>query len=72
MIGMLWFDNSHTALAEKITRAADYYRNKYGAAATVVFVNPSDLAPVQLAGLEVKPSRQVMKNHLWLGQAVGS
>ena len=30
-IGMLWFDNDKkTDLAGKITRAADYYRNKYG------------------------------------------
>ena len=79
-IGMLWFDNDPKAeLSSKIERAATYYRNKYGATPTVCFVHPSMIAaaaspepnPAQpalrSAGLEIRPTRSVLPNHLWIG-----
>jgi hypothetical protein len=69
-IGMLWFDNDiKSDLPTKIQRASDYYRNKYGRTPNVCFVHPSMLpAPVnQAAGVELRTSRSVLPNHLWLG-----
>ena len=41
-VGMLWFDNDpKTELDDKIKRAANYYREKYGNPPTVCFVHPS-------------------------------
>jgi len=69
-IGMLWFDNDIKAdLSTKVQRAADYYRTKYGRTPNVCFVHPSMLpTPVnQAAGVELRTSRSVLPNHLWLG-----
>lgn len=70
-IGMLWFDNdAKTDLATKIQRAVEYYRNKYGRAPNLCFVHPSMLAttPIQQTnGVELRTSRSVLPNHLWLG-----
>ena len=43
-VGMLWFDNDRRKdLSSKVTRAANYYREKYGRAPNVCFVHPSML-----------------------------
>lgn len=68
--GMLWFDNDpKTDLQVKVQRAADYYNKKYGASPNLCFVHPSMLtADLRRAGsVELRPSRQVLPNHLWLG-----
>ena len=47
-VGMLWFDNDpRTALAAKVARAADYYRQKYGGS-DLCLVHPSMLAEPNL------------------------
>jgi hypothetical protein len=80
-IGMLWFDNDPRAgLDVKVERAAAYYRNKYGRAPTLCFVNPSmlpadpdqaeagkSLRLLSAAGVEVRSNRSVLPNHLWIG-----
>ena len=68
-VGMLWFDaNRGTAVAERVERAADYYKEKYGAEATLCFVHPDTLAePSRVGSLEVKPLETVLANHFWLG-----
>ena len=76
-IGMLWFDNDPKVdLMLKIERAADYYRQKYGATPTTCIVHPSMLeedpsapdAPATKNGkLTVRTSRSVMPNHFWIG-----
>ncbi len=69
--GMLWFDNSSRPLAERVKPAADYYQKKYGTRPNVCFVHPSmmpegnRLAGVE--GIEMRRSRQVLPNHLWMG-----
>ena len=67
--GMLWFDNDPKAdLATKIARAADYYQHKYGQRPDLCFVHPTMLGNgVHSQGIEVKPNRQVLPNHLWMG-----
>jgi hypothetical protein len=69
-IGMLWFDNDTKAdLPTKIQRAANYYQNKYGRAPNLCFIHPSMIAaPTKQAGeVELRTSRAVLPNHLWLG-----
>lgn len=68
--GMLWFDNDpKTALASKIDRAAQYYKNKYGQAAEVCYLHPKTKgeAKVELPNVEVKTSEMVLPFHFWLG-----
>jgi hypothetical protein len=69
-IGMLWYDkNKDSTLEEKIEAAAAYYQLKYGEPADQCFVNPAHLKKREnLAGLAVKPSKTVLKNHFWLGK----
>jgi hypothetical protein len=70
--GMLWFDNDpKTALAVKIERAADYYRQKYGRIPDLCLVHPSMLgenAPAE-GRITVRPYRPVLPGHLWIGIA---
>lgn len=69
--GMLWWDNSQTALATKIKKAADYYMKKYGRKPDLCLVHPSmlkaDLELNELEGLTVRPYRPVVPGHLWIG-----
>ena len=75
-IGMLWYDNDPKAdLTIKIQRAASYYQDKYGKTPNLCFVHPSMLptqaeAPatsIKSAGIDVRPNRAVLPNHLWMG-----
>ena len=69
--GMLWFDNDpKTALASKIDRAAQYYKNKYGQTAEVCLINPKTKgeAEVELPNVEVKTSEMVLPFHFWIGR----
>ena len=68
--GMLWFDNDpKTDLPAKVIRAAAYYQKKYGCSPNLCFVHPSMLSvePKRADGIELRPSRQVLPNHFWLG-----
>ncbi len=69
--GMLWFDNNpKTDLATKIQQAAGYYQKKYGCMPNLCFVHPSMLNAALLSpphGIEIRPNRVVLPNHLWLG-----
>ena len=68
--GMLWFDNDPKAdLSTKIARAADYYVRKYGQRPSICFVHPTMLNGIvpHAPDIDVRPNRQVLPNHLWLG-----
>jgi len=81
--GMLWFDNSQTALTVKIQKAVDYYHKKYGRSPDLCLVHPSMLdaaernqrqleTPVLAPGasvnkLTVRPYRPVLPGHIWIG-----
>lgn len=69
--GMMWFDNSQTALNIKIQKAVDYYKKKYGRQPDLCLVHPSLLeGNVQLSlinGLSVRPYRPVLPGHIWVG-----
>ena len=74
-VGMLWFDNDpSTALVNKVTRAADYYRQKYGRVADLCMVHPSMLGEVaksiddlHAGKISVRPNRSILPGHLWIG-----
>ncbi len=76
-IGMLWFDNDPKAeLAEKIQRAAAYYRQKYGKTPDLCFIHPTMLSkngndavsqPSPVPNVEVRPSKSVLPNYFWIG-----
>lgn len=77
-VGMLWFDNdSKSDLTAKVTRAAIYYRGKYGNTPNICFIHPS-MARVNeekdsteqriTAGdIEVRLTKSVLPHHFWLG-----
>ncbi len=76
-IGMLWFDNDPKAeLAEKIHKAATYYRQKYGRTPDICFIHPTMLPkngsdPTSLRSplpdVEIRPSKSVLPNYFWIG-----
>jgi len=82
-IGMLWYDaDARRTLNEKVARAVEHYKAKYGATPTVCFVNPAVLKDAPRGALDVagrrspsgdgvllRPSRAVMANHFWIGVA---
>ncbi|HEX9331040.1 MAG TPA: hypothetical protein VF896_04055 [Anaerolineales bacterium] len=69
--GMLWFDNSQTALTVKIQKAVDYYHKKYGRSPDLCLVNPSMLEKnqrqIEINKLTVRPYRPVLPGHIWIG-----
>jgi hypothetical protein len=74
-VGMLWYDNDpRTALKNKIERAADYYRKKYGLIPDLCLVHPSMLAesrPQDVEGhagkVAIRTNRAILPGHLWIG-----
>ena len=69
--GMLWFDNSQTALTVKIQKAVDYYYKKYGRSPDLCLVHPSMLdqsqRQLEINKLTVRPYRPVLPGHIWIG-----
>lgn len=67
--GMLWFDNSQTALNTKIRKAIDYYHKKYGRSPDLCLVHPSMLkdSTLEVEKITVRPYRPVLPGHLWIG-----
>jgi hypothetical protein len=73
-VGMLWFDNdTKTTLAVRITRAAEYYRLKYGVVPDLCLVNPSmltghpELESEHTGKVKVRPNSIVLPGYLWIG-----
>ncbi len=71
--GLLWFDdNPYRGIGEKIQRAVARYQQKYGQRPRVCFVHPTLLGgngrarPMQVGEVEVRPSRAVLPDHIWL------
>lgn len=70
-IGMLWYDDDNKRpLGEKVARAVEHYKNKYGAVPTVCYVNPATLkdgSPETSAGVHIRKARNVLADHFWIG-----
>jgi hypothetical protein len=69
-IGMLWYDDDgKRPLGEKVARAVDFYKSKYGVVPTVCFVNPTTLkdGPDSASGVQLRSARNVLADHFWIG-----
>ena len=68
-VGMLWLDDDKkTTLEDKVLRAADYYREKYGRAPNLCLVNKSTIDQEQHVGqISVQPVKNVLPHHFWVG-----
>lgn len=68
--GMMWLDKDpKTNLAQKIKRAAEYYRRKYGISPDTCLVNPSmlDANTSQEGKITIQPYRPILPGCLWIG-----
>jgi hypothetical protein len=67
--GMLWFDDSQTALNVKIKKAVDYYHKKYGRTPDLCLVHPSMLKDmvVEEEKITIRAYRPVLPGHIWVG-----
>ena len=80
-IGLLWFDNdSKIDIEEKIRRAAQYYREKYGRPADICYANSrtlfgradaKDRFEIELDDrtLKVIAASNILPHHFWVGIA---
>ena len=68
-VGMLWLDDDkQTTFEDKVLRAADYYREKYGRTPNLCLVNKTMLDDERQVGkIQVQPVKNVLPNHFWIG-----
>lgn len=68
-VGMLWLDDDKgRPFEEKVRRAAEYYRDKYGQAPELCLVNSSLIAEEKSIGsIQVQPAKTVLPHYFWLG-----
>lgn len=68
---MLWFDSNRAmAVEQRVERAANYYRDKYGRAPTLCLVHPTLASagmPKQVGQVELRTLESVLPNHFWIG-----
>lgn len=68
--GMLWLDaDARRTLDEKVERAVEYYRQKYGAIPDLCLVNSSAFTEEELSigSVKVQRTRTVLPHHFWVG-----
>ncbi len=75
-VGMLWFDNdAQRSLAEKVSRAAEFYYKKYERKASLCYVHPDMVTDIERAEdvrymaeeVEIRTTPTVLPNHFWIG-----
>jgi hypothetical protein len=70
--GLLWFDDDPArATGDKIARAAQRYRQKYGRRPDVCYVHPEHLKERSASlpkEIKVLPSRSMLPYHFWIGR----
>ena len=69
--GMMWLDvDAKRPLNEKVERAAEYYKTKYGKKPNLCFVNPQTVEEETKVGkIVVRPVNNIMRYHFWLGRS---
>lgn len=70
-VGLLWFDDDPKRdLAQKVKRAAQRYRQKFGRPPTVCYVHPSllDGGSRRVGQVRVRGLPSVLRHHFWLGE----
>jgi hypothetical protein len=70
-IGMMWLDtDKQRTLDEKVKRAAEYYRDKYGRLPELCLVNERLIEAEKKVGrVIVQPAKAVLPGHFWLGMS---
>lgn len=68
-VGMMWLDaDAKRPFAEKVQRAAEYYKEKYGRFPTCCYVNKAALdGETKVGKILIKPINAMLPNHFWLG-----
>ena len=68
-IGMLWLDvDKSRSFEDKVKRAVDYYKEKYGRFPELCLVNTKMVADEKKVGrVRVVPQKTIQPNHFWLG-----
>jgi len=69
-VGWLWFDNDPgRSVEEKVRRAAERYREKFGRAPDTCYVHPQAIGEkeLQCGPVRVVAARHVLLHHFWLG-----
>jgi hypothetical protein len=68
-VGMLWLDDDrHRSFEEKVSRAVEYYEEKYGRFPEMCLVHTGMLEnATQLGKVRVEPIANVLPHHFWLG-----
>ena len=68
-VGMLWLDDdSKRPFEEKVKRAVDYYREKYGRTPELCLVHTGMLTDEKRVGkVNVQPIANILPHHFWLG-----
>jgi hypothetical protein len=68
-VGMMWLDDDgKRSVEEKVSRAAEYYQEKYGRLPEICFVNQGMLAAKKRMGkVTVQPNSTILPHHFWLG-----
>ncbi len=72
--GMLWLDaDARRTLEEKVQRAVDYYRQKYGSAPDLCLVNTATFPEEEknVGDVKVQRARTVLPHHFWVGLSTG-
>lgn len=72
-VGWLWLDASkQLTLEQKVTHAADRYRDKFGHKPNTCYVHRSAVdGELRIDGLRVAAAGHVLKHHFWLGVEKG-
>lgn len=73
-IGWLWFDNDKArTVEEKVLRAADAYREKFGQVPNTCYVHPQAMIQKERCnGVRVVAARHILPHHFWLGVVGGA
>ena len=68
-VGMLWLDDDRTrSLEEKVSRAVEYYREKYGRMPELCLVNTTMIPEETKVGkILVQPQSVILPHHFLVG-----
>jgi hypothetical protein len=70
-VGMLWFEEGQDKdVVQRIERASEYYRTKYGHKPNLCFVHPDTIGHaenLQEVSLKIKASSTLLQDHFWIG-----
>lgn len=71
-VGWMWFDNDpNRTIEEKVRRAAEKYRQKFGRFPNTCYVNQAAItgSETKVNRVRVIGARNILPHHFWLGVA---